>query len=453
MRRTELAQRLESRVMLSSTANIVNVAWDGHTFQAYQGQYVAETQNLNLFQSLAAREGFTSVKSLGGGGYYSFDSALPVATMAKFASKYKLAFKTLTPNAISHLASTVPTDPQIVNQWGLINSGQVEPYDYYGTGVVTPYNQVQNPIPPAVINFPSPPYPNDNKVGTPGQDINATKAWDITTGSKNVVVAVLDSGMDLTNPDLIANTWTNPLDTAANNFNGDGFPSDVNGWNFVAGSNNVTDDYGHGTAVAGVIGAAGNNQIGVSGVDWNVSLLTVKIADGTGTVSDENEISGINYCVMLKDMGINIVVMNESIADTNAFPQNLVVSDALKQATKAGILDVVAAGNDGVPITTTGVNLDAFPSTPASFGLSNPNIITVAATDNQGLLATFSNYGATAVDLAAPGVDIMTTAPVATSILSMECLRLPGHPAVRHLIWIPERHVDVGAVCHRNYRA
>jgi subtilisin family serine protease len=407
----EMAQVLEARVMLSSTAstsgNLVNLVWQGHAVEAYAGQYVAETQHLNLFQSLAAKEGFTDVKSLGGEGYYSFDSTLPVAELAKLAVKDPLTFKALSPNGVKHLATTVPDDPEIINQWALQNTGQVEPFDYNGDGVVTPYNEVANPIPPTVINFPSPPYPNENKVSTPTEDIQTTKAWDLETGSKNVVVAVLDSGIDLTHPDLMPNIWTNPLDTTANNDNGDGFPDDINGWNFVASDNDVQDDYGHGTAVAGIIGAAGNNELGISGVDWNVSLLTVKIADDTGLVSDANEISGINYCITLKDLGINIVVMNESLGDTPTFPTTLLTSDALKQAAKAGILDVVAAGNDGT-------NLDDSLITPGSLSLSNSNVITVAATDSQDLLASFSNYGASSVDLAAPGVDIFTTAPLAT---------------------------------------
>jgi subtilisin family serine protease len=416
----QMAQVLESRRMMSSTPAVVTVDWQGHSIQAYQDQYVAETLNASGLQKLATKEGFTAVTSLGGSGYYSLDSSLPVTTLEKLVKDHPVILKELSPNAVNQLASTVPDDPDIVNQWGLINTGQVEPYDYYGTGVVTPYNEVQNPTPPAEIDYPSPPYPNDNRVGTVGQDINATKAWDITTGSKNVVVAILDSGIDLTNPDLTANIWTNPLDTTANGENGDGFPDDTNGWNFVNSDNDVQDTYGHGTAVAGVIGAAGNNGLGGSGVDWNVSLLSVVVADDTGAVSDANEISGINYCVTLKNLGINIVVMNESVAGADEYPQNVLISDALKQAAKAGILDVAAAGNDGDPIAASGVNLDASASTPAAFGTSNPNIITVAATDNTGQLASFSNYGAATVDLAAPGVDIYTTSPVADSTLNDE---------------------------------
>jgi subtilisin family serine protease len=416
----EMAQQLEPRLMLSTTPNVVTVNWQGHSVQAYAGQYVAETADLTRFDRLAAKEGFTDVTSLGGSGYYSFDSTLAVSALNKLAVNDRLTFKSLAPNAVGHLASTVPSDPEIPNQWALQNTGQVEPYDYNGDGLVTPYNQLQNPTPPATIPFPSPPYLNENRVGTVGQDINATNAWDITTGSKNVVVAVLDSGIDLTHPDLTSNLWTNPLDTTANGMNGDGFPDDVNGWNFVDGDSDVQDDFGHGTAVAGVIGAAGNNTLGVSGVDWNVSLLTVKIADFSGAVSDANEIAGINYCVTLKNLGINIVVMNQSVEGTAEFPQNLLLADALQRATKAGILDVVSAGNDGDPVSLTGANLDAAPVYPAAYSLSNPNIITVAATDNQGLLANFSNYGSSTVDLAAPGVDIMTTSPVIESLLSFE---------------------------------
>jgi subtilisin family serine protease len=406
-------QTLEGRVLMSAAAlpnTAVEVTWKGHQVQAYADQYVAQTNHLSLFQKLAAREGFTNVKSLGGDGDYSFDSTLPVAQLQALAAADTLTFAVLQPNMLKHVATTSTDDPGLVNQWGLNNTGQIEPYDYNGDGVVTPYNILQNPTPPSPITYPSPPYPNENHAGTVGDDIDAQQAWDVTTGSKNVVVAVLDSGIDLTQPDLIPNIWTNPLDTTANSDNGDGYPDDVNGWNFVADNNDVTDDYGHGTAVAGVIGAAGNNGIGVTGVNWNVSLLPVKIADATGTVTDADEIAGINYCLTLKADGINIVAMNESLADSSPFPVDTLAANSIAQAGKAGILDIIAAGNSGV-------NLDANQLAPSKYSLASSNVITVAASDNQGQLAYFSNYGASSVDLAAPGVDIYTTSPVADSAL------------------------------------
>ena len=263
-------------------------------------------------------------------------------------------------------------------------------------------------------------------------------AWDLETGSTNVVVAVLDTGMDITNPDLIPNLWSNPLDTAANGEDGDGFPNDVHGFNFVDNSSDVQDNNGHGSAVAGVIGAAGNNGVGVTGVNWSVSLLPVKIADDFGDVADANRIAGINYCIMLKDRGINIVALNESFA-SEQFPLDIVTRDAVAQAGKAGMLDIVAAGNDSL-------NLDRNPVGNSKYSLIGQNVITVGAVDNQFKLATMSNFGASSVDLAAPGVKIYTTssstnaagldydyfsgtsmaAPVATGIIALEAAANPS---------------------------
>jgi subtilisin family serine protease len=419
----EMVQPLENRVMMSvgtAVGTDVDITWKGATVEVSSGEYIVQTQYLTRFQSLASKEGFTNVASLGHTGEYSFDSTLPVATLEKLAVNAPLALGVLQPNMIGHIDSTSTNDPLLDNQWGLSNSGQIEPYDYEGNGVVTPYNEVANPTPPSVISYPSPPYPNDNHVGTVGDDINATKAWDLTTGSKNVVVAVLDSGIDLTNPDLIPNIWTNPLDTAANGDNGDGYPDDVNGWNFVADNNDVSDDNGHGTNVAGIIGAAGNNGLGVTGVDWNVSLLPVKVAAADGSVTDADEIAGINYCITLKAQGINIVAMNESLGGA-VFPIDVLESDAVASAGKAGILDVVAAGNDSE-------NLDSTQFLPAKLSLSSSNVITVGAVDNQFNLAYFSNYGASSVDLAAPGVDIYSTSPTYPVTLNTEVAQEPDIP-------------------------
>ncbi len=396
---------LEKRVLFSATIQTVNLTWEGHTLEAVPNQYVTQLNSQAAFDKLTVKYDFTNVKSLGGQNMFSFDSTQPLSLIQKLTAD-KAAFTSLSPDLVQHVASTSSNDPSLVNQWGLVNTGQVEPYDYNLDGVVTPYNEIQNPTPPAIINYPSPPYPNENQVGTVGDDIDAEGAWDITTGSKSVVVAVLDTGMDITHPDLTPNLWTNPLDTAANNYDGDGYPNDIHGFNFISNDSDPSDDFGHGTHVSGIIGAAGNNGIGVTGVNWNVSLLPVKVLDDTGAGTDSSIIAGINYCITLKDLGINIVAMNQSLGETN-FPQNPVESAAIQQAGRAGILDVVAAGNDGL-------DLDYQQSTPAKFSLTYPSVITVAAVDNQFNLAAFSDYGADSVDLAAPGVDIYSTTPTYT---------------------------------------
>jgi subtilisin family serine protease len=415
----ELVEMLEPRVLLSTSAAVVSVTWHGETVQAYQNQYVTETKNSAKFQQLISTEGFTDVTSLGSN-FYEFTSTLPIAELEKLGAAYPVALADLEPNYYMTLQSTTSNDQYLSDQWGLENTGQIEPYDYQGNGVVTPYNEVQNPTPPSTIEFPSPPYPNDNKAGVSGDDIDATQAWDITTGSPNVVVAVLDSGIDPNQPDLVSNLWTNPLDTAANNDDGDGYPDDIHGWSTVNNSADITDENGHGTNVSGIIGASGNNGIGVTGVNWNVKILPVQVADANGAVSDSELIAGIEYVVNLKDRGINIVAMNESLGFQD-FPIDVLQSDAVRLAGKAGILDIVAAGNSSL-------NLDNSSIFPAKFSLSDPTVITVAAVDDQFDLAYFSNYGATSVDLAAPGVDIYSTSPTYAVTLNTEVAQEPDIP-------------------------
>ena len=227
--------------------------------------------------------------------------------------------------------------------------------------------------------------------GTAGDDIHATDAWNISTGSRNVVVAVLDTGIDYTHPDLVPNLWTNPI---AN----DGFAGDLHGYNFCADTGNATDDNGHGTHVAGIIGADGNNGQGVTGVNWSVSLMSLKFmaADGSGYTSDA--IRAINYATMLRTQyGVNIRVINASWGG-GGYDASLY--SAIQSAGNAGILFVAAAGN--MPISN-----DSDPQYPASYNL--PNVIAVAATDQNDQLANFSGYGASTVQLAAPGTQIYST--------------------------------------------
>ena len=152
--------------------------------------------------------------------------------------------------------------------------------------------------------------------GTPNADIDAARAWDLTTGNHTVVIAILDTGMQWDHPDLAANLWTNPGEIANNGLDddGDGFPDDVHGWNFVDNNNDTTDTVGHGTTVAGVIGAVGNNGVGITGVAWNVALLPVKVGTAAG-VTNQDLIDGINYVINLKRAGNDIVAINASYLD------------------------------------------------------------------------------------------------------------------------------------------
>jgi subtilisin family serine protease len=242
--------------------------------------------------------------------------------------------------------------------------------------------------------------------GTAGADIDATNAWDITTGSHDIVIAVIDSGIDYNHPDLAGNIWSNPGETNCTNGldnDGNGFINDCRGWNFVDNNNAPLDDLGHGTHVAGIIGATGNNGTGVAGVMWHVQLMPLKFLDsqGNGTIADE--VAAMDYAVMMKNNeGINIKAMNASFAGSDF--SNIELS-AISTANDAGILLMAAAGNGNR--RGIGVNNDVHPQYPASYSL--PNIIAVAATDSNDNLASFSDFGLNTVHVAAPGVNILST--------------------------------------------
>ena len=231
--------------------------------------------------------------------------------------------------------------------------------------------------------------------------MQAPTAWDVTTGARIVVVAVLDSGLDLSHPDLIANTWKNPRELATNGIDDEknGFVDDVYGWNFVTNTNNVQDTYGHGTHVSGIIGAVGNNGVGITGLGWTVSLMPLKILgdNGIGTVSAA--LAAMSYVTMMRrDFETNIVVSNNSWgASTGA---SVVIRDAIAAMGDIGITFVAAAGNNSS-------NNDVVPRYPSGYDV--PNVISVAASDQADSLSSFSNYGPTTVDLAAPGSLIYST--------------------------------------------
>jgi large repetitive protein len=269
------------------------------------------------------------------------------------------------PNYVITIAA-LPNDPAFGNTWGLNNTGQT-------------------------IN---------GSPGTPDADIDAPEAWNVTTGSSNVTVAVIDTGVDWSHPDLSSRIWINPgencpgcrNDGIDNDHNG--FVDDWHGWDFANNDNNPTDDHGHGTHVAGTIGAAGNNGTGVAGVNWNVKIMPVKFLNAQGSGTDANAVSAILYAAQ---NGAD--VMNNSWAD-NVYSQAL--ADAITVADQHNSLFVAAAGNNGT-------DNDSSPTYPASYDM--PNVVAVAATDNTDNRAFFSNVGRRSVDLGAPGVDIYSTWP------------------------------------------
>ena len=251
--------------------------------------------------------------------------------------------------------STYPNDPGFQNLWGLHNTGQAPFY------------------------------------GTAGADIKAPAAWGVTTGSPGVVVAVIDTGVDYTHPDLAANIWTNPGEIPNNGIDddGNGYIDDVRGWNFVSKTNDPMDDNGHGTHCAGTIAAVGNNGVGVAGVTWNSKIMPLKFLDSQGSGYTSDAIAAIFYA---SKKGVPII--------SNSW-NGPGYSQSLKDAIDASSAVIIcAAGNNGA-------NSDVTPQYPAAY--SSSNIISVAASNYHDNLAPFSNYGTGSVDLAAPGVSIYST--------------------------------------------
>jgi subtilisin family serine protease len=264
------------------------------------------------------------------------------------------SFEYVEPNYIRYAAQTIPDDTHFDELWGLHNDGTS---------------------------------------GTEDADIDAPEAWDIATDCGSIVVAVIDSGVDYGHPDLNDNIWSNPGEIPGDGIDNDlnGYVDDVQGWDYVGDDNDPGDMNSHGTHVAGTIGAEGNNATGTTGVCWTAKIMPLRFLDdsGAGTVADE--ISAIDYAIA---NGASII--NASFS-SDAF--SIFEEDAISDAMDAGILFVAAASNDG----------DATPEYPA--GLDLDNIISVAATDQDDELAWFSNYGASWVDVGAPGVNIYSTLP------------------------------------------
>jgi hypothetical protein len=257
-------------------------------------------------------------------------------------------------------SSALPNDQQFPAQWALLNTGQ--------------------------------------EGGVPGADINVAGAaggWTKTTGDEKTVVAVIDTGVDTTHPDLRRNLWVNKKEDkgqAGEDDDRNGYVDDVQGWNFVADNNNVADDHGHGTRMAGLIAARGNNGQGVAGVLWEASLLPLKALDATGSGSIADVVEAMDYAV---EQGAGVI--NCSFG-TPAFSQALL--EAINRAAMAGVVVVASAGNDAQDIS-------ASPYYPAGYAAGN--LISVAATTNGDLLAAFSNWSAAKVHVAAPGVSVLTT--------------------------------------------
>lgn len=261
----------------------------------------------------------------------------------------------------TYRATTTPDDPDFASLWGLDNTGQRV----------------------------------GGQVGVPDADIDAPEAWETSTGDSDVTVAVVDTGVAYDHPDLAGNVWVNADDPVNGvDDDGNGLVDDVRGWDFVDGDNEPRDFYGHGTHVAGTIGAVGNNSDGTTGVAWDVSIVPVRVLGGDGSGTTAAIIEGIAYAGR---MGADVV--NMSLGGPG-YSQAMADEIARWQQT----LIVAAAGNSGAN-TDSGYS----PAYPCNYPAAN--LLCVAATDNQDRLAGFSNYGTRSVDLGAPGVSVHSTVP------------------------------------------
>ncbi len=228
-------------------------------------------------------------------------------------------------------------------------------------------------------------------------DIDALKAWLKTRGSSEIVVAVLDSGVDYTHPDLVENMWLRPDNVPQYKDDELVVANDLHGFNAAENLSDPMDENGHGTHCSGIIGAEGDNDEGIAGINWNVKIMPLKFMGRGGFGTTKDAIEAINYAIDRKRNGVNVRVINASWGSTM---YSKALEDTIRAAGEEGILFVAAAGN-----ATT--NNDKRPHYPSNYNL--PNVISVAATDKNDQLTSFSNYGVKTVHIAAPGKDILST--------------------------------------------
>lgn len=288
-----------------------------------------------------------------------------LSTGRHFVSKVKINkeywIKHIEPNRIYKLTS-YPNDPFFSKNWSYKNIGQLSPL---------------------------------GDIGKAGADIHILPLWEKGfTGNKNIQVAILDSGIDRNHPDLKYNMWINQKEIPNNGIDDDenGYIDDYFGWDFVHNKNDPNDELGHGTHCAGIIGARGNDNFGITGINWQSSLMAVRAFDENGYGELANIVEAIHYA---KIMGAKIIN-----ASWGGDPYSEILKGAILDLENNGILFIAAAGNDSM-------DNDEIPFYPASYKLNN--IISVAATDNKDDLANFSHYGKNSVHIAAPGVAIFST--------------------------------------------
>ena len=276
-------------------------------------------------------------------------------TTAQLAATFRddPAVAMVSPNYVRHIDALPPDDPGLSRQWGLA-------------------------------------------------DVRAGDAWQSTTGSSDVVIASVDTGVDLLHPDLVQNLWHNPGEVPGNgkDDDGNGYVDDVYGIDAAYHDSVPMDDFGHGTHTMGIAAAVGDNGVGVAGVGWHTRIMALKFLDADGGGTDAQAIECINYIVQEKvKYGVNVVAIN---ASWGGFAANPLLKQAIERAGDAGIVFCASAGN-------TRSNDDRWPHYPSTYDC--PNILSVAASSPSGGLAWFSSYGPHSVDLAAPGEEILSTLP------------------------------------------
>ena len=280
--------------------------------------------------------------------------------------------ETVEPNYLRHV-STTPNDTRFAEMWALQNTGQS-------------------------VN---------STTGTAGADVKflPARAMARTINPAQVVVAVVDTGVDYVHPDLAANMWVNSGEIPGNGIDDDGnnYIDDVNGFDFVGGTGAPSDSGYHGTHVSGTIAAVGNNALGTIGVNERAQIMACKVSSDGSTISTAAEIEALQYIAQMKGRGVNIVAVNASYGGGSSSSSE---SAAIQALSDAGILFCAAAGNSST-------NNDTTADYPGNYRLAN--MIVVAATDQNDALASYSNYGAANVDIAAPGSNILSLQPSTVS--------------------------------------
>lgn len=236
-------------------------------------------------------------------------------------------------------------------------------------------------------------------------NIGAENSWDQITDSRSILISIIDSGCNYNHEEIRPNIWNNPEEIAGNNQDddGNGKVDDIHGYDFQNSDSEPLDDFEHGSLVFGIIGAAGNNQTGISGISWRANIMCLKVLDENGNSTISKAVEAIDYSIA---KGVKIINMSWGYTPTDA--PSLTLEAAIQRAQEAGILLIASAGNGNMG---SGQNNDDIRQAnfPASY--SEENIISVAAIDQNNKLAPFSNYGANTVDIAAPGIGILSTHP------------------------------------------